>query len=496
MKDIKIFETGNGGSIELKGKDLVIIEGLHNMIYLALFGGNMVSTPSKRNINEQNFDFWANTFLKPDSSLQFNSKTEKTLNDVALNSQGRQLIQNAVLYDLDFLKKYGTVTANVSITGPDKILIEINIQEPNNSEAKEFKFIWDGTKKDFSAGSVVMPKISDSFSLATSEPVTVKINGNIIAVINSGNEFDIEVIDTSSNIVGNIIDSNTVVVPAASTDAPYQDQDVFGNFLIPTKGSERPTNYNLRGADWADQFLSSLTSPSPAKEAMILQLCDDLETADLWKQLYALYPFMGDNAADNSLNLKYPFASNGGNVFWQGSPTHGTQFVQGNGTNAMGIIPISYQIFNPADFSMGAYLIDSAFETTQQVIMGFGIPFSSYVALWTTTHASLGGQPAFTTNLYGQKIGFAAAGSARGIWSCDINASRRGLYLDGILKASSTFNLNLSQVSGTQIQILSIGNGNYSSRKLGLTFFAKSMDDSVQAIFNTIIQTLITAKGV
>lgn len=205
MKDIKIFETGNGGSIELKGKDLVIVEGLHNMIYLALFGGNMISTPSKRNINEQNFDFWANTFLKPDSSLQFNSKTEKTLNDVALNSQGRQLIQNAVLYDLDFLKKYGTVTANVSITGPDKILIEINIQEPNNSEAKEFKFIWDGTKKDFMDGSVVMPKISDSFSPQSCLPGIINIYdffGDLVQTEIVGSGTTKSIIVDSSKILG------------------------------------------------------------------------------------------------------------------------------------------------------------------------------------------------------------------------------------------------------------------------------------------------------
>lgn len=498
MFDFKINETGSGGSIEIKGNDVVGLNGFGNMIYLALFGGNYISTPSRRQSNVQALDYWGNNFLL-DPKVQFNSTTERVLSEVALNSDGRLQIEKAANFDLAFMKEFANVSINVEIPELDRVKITVILTQPENPENKDFVFIWDGTRTDNSDFTETELKISDSFSpVPTScEPVTIKVNGNTLGLSPSGSILDINLIDTDNNEVGTIIDTNTVQVPAASTDDPYQDQDVFGNFLIPTRGSERPTNYNLRGADWADQFLATLTSPSPAKEAMIIQLCDDLETAGLWSKIYALYPHMGDNAFDNSLNLKFPYISNGGNIFWQGSPTHGAQFVQGNGTNALGIIPISYQIFNPNDFSMGCYSIDSAYESTQSALMGWGNAFAAYVAFWLSTHASIGGQPAFTTNTYGGKVGIAAAGSARALWSCDINATRRGIYKDGVLGASLTSALNLFQGAGAQIQILNVSNGSYfSARKMGLHYFAKSMDDSAQAVFNTIIQTLITAKGV
>ena len=148
--DLKILETGNGGDLSKKSKDVSVILGLQNMPYLAMFGGNVKeSTPKKRFSNEQAFDYWANNLLFPnDDSLQFNSLTERILNETALTSSGRITIENAVKKDLEFMNPFAKVTASVSIIGLDKIQIYILIQQPNNLQKKEFVYIWDATKSE------------------------------------------------------------------------------------------------------------------------------------------------------------------------------------------------------------------------------------------------------------------------------------------------------------------------------------------------------------
>lgn len=204
MGDLKLYETGSGGSVQLKGKDLVVVHGFHNMIYIALFGGNFQSTPTKRPANEQAFDFWGNTFLVPDRGIQFNSTTEKTLGEVALNSEGRQLIESAVLYDLDFMKQFGTITASVEIIGSNVVKILVGIQEPDNKEAKQFTFIWDGTKKDFADAKLEQPAISNSYENQVCPPGTLKIYdlfGNLLATetVLSGQTQSVE-LDAANNL--------------------------------------------------------------------------------------------------------------------------------------------------------------------------------------------------------------------------------------------------------------------------------------------------------
>lgn len=146
--DIKVIDEGNGGELVKTAKDLVVISGLQNMIYLALFGGNVsASTPVKRLATEQASDWWGNSLFFPDEpGRQFNSLTERTLNSVALTSSGRVRIEEAVKKDLEFMKDFAEVSVSVSIPELDKVMIEVQAQEPDNIEEQAFQFIWDATK--------------------------------------------------------------------------------------------------------------------------------------------------------------------------------------------------------------------------------------------------------------------------------------------------------------------------------------------------------------
>lgn len=88
--DIQVLETGNGGDIFLQGNDLVGVTGVENMPYLGTFGGDP--------------NFWGNDLLfSENETFRFTSETNELLNNVALTSGNRLLIEEAIKRDLQFL---------------------------------------------------------------------------------------------------------------------------------------------------------------------------------------------------------------------------------------------------------------------------------------------------------------------------------------------------------------------------------------------------------
>jgi phage gp46-like protein len=148
--DLKVIESGNGGDLVKNPKDLAVISGLGNMVYLALFGGNTeASTPTRRLPSEQDFSWWGNSLFFPnDPGIQFNSLTERRLNEVALTSSGRVQIEQAVIKDLEFMKDFAEVEVSASIPATDQIEIYVKVTQPDNQQEQEFTFLWDATNNE------------------------------------------------------------------------------------------------------------------------------------------------------------------------------------------------------------------------------------------------------------------------------------------------------------------------------------------------------------
>jgi hypothetical protein len=159
--DILAIETGNGGDMLLRGRDIATAFGWENMVYLALFGGNPnYSTPRTRPNGEQAFDWWGNGLIAPtDTTAQFNSLTENALNTIALTSAGRVLIEDAVKKDLAFMRAFANLTIAVTITGVDRLQIAIKISRPDNLQSEELIFLWDGVNGSLSLAN--MPLVGD-----------------------------------------------------------------------------------------------------------------------------------------------------------------------------------------------------------------------------------------------------------------------------------------------------------------------------------------------
>jgi hypothetical protein len=151
--DLKVIETGNGGDIVKNPKDLALVFGFENMVYMALFGGNVEqSTPLTREDGEQDFSWWGNKlFFENDLSLQMNSETERALNNTALNSFGLKVIENAVKKDLNFMKEFADVEISVSMEQVNRIAIEIKVTQIDAKGQQKFMYVWDATNRSLSA---------------------------------------------------------------------------------------------------------------------------------------------------------------------------------------------------------------------------------------------------------------------------------------------------------------------------------------------------------
>lgn len=145
--DLTILESGDGGDLYLNNEDLSTVSGLTNQVYLALFGGNVEqSTSIDLSELEQRFDWWGNEYLE-DDEFRFNSEFERKLNQVALNSGGVSILEDAAKSDLVYLQEYADIQIEGSIPDINKFKLLVSLQEPGTDSVK-ISFIWDGTKNE------------------------------------------------------------------------------------------------------------------------------------------------------------------------------------------------------------------------------------------------------------------------------------------------------------------------------------------------------------
>lgn len=148
--DLSLFETGSGGDFAVIDNDLLMGESLYQQIYIALFGGNIeASTKSVYLDSEERFDYWGNTLIwKDEKTKQFNSETERAIQNNVLNSSGRLNILQAVNVDLEYLKTIINFEADVSILSRDNLRITVSFTEKSNQQNKALQLIYDNAKKE------------------------------------------------------------------------------------------------------------------------------------------------------------------------------------------------------------------------------------------------------------------------------------------------------------------------------------------------------------
>ena len=183
-RDVKMYETGNGGDIMIIGNDLESCFSFENMPYLGMFGGNVEQVTSQVGQNdEQRFDYWGNAFQNENSQL--NSITENRLITTPLTSEGRTLIENAVKSDLSFMKAFAVISVVVRIISDDWLNISILVQEPSNTQSLEFQFIWDAAKGMFKADdNYVAPNypVDGQYRITQNNIIRALMNGQLRSI--------------------------------------------------------------------------------------------------------------------------------------------------------------------------------------------------------------------------------------------------------------------------------------------------------------------------
>lgn len=157
--DVKLIRRYGGFDFVGGKAGIITVESFETMVPIALFGGNIEqSTPQRRIQGQQNLDWWGNaTLLQTAPKEQFNSLTQRTLQDVALNSAGRERIQRAVEADLQFMADFANVTVVVSLISVDSVKITIEITEPDTLNQSELVYIWDAFKKELNEDNSLIP---------------------------------------------------------------------------------------------------------------------------------------------------------------------------------------------------------------------------------------------------------------------------------------------------------------------------------------------------
>jgi len=157
MSDLLIYATGSGGDANQLSNDFELTDGLFNMVYLALFGGNPSHPTTGLEVeSEKRYDWWGNSVFFPNSpEEQFNSYTENILNTVSLTSESREIIKGFVLKDLAFLSNLAKIEVEVFLLNVDNVEIVVKVQELSNLQNKEFQFLWDGTKSEIIENRII-----------------------------------------------------------------------------------------------------------------------------------------------------------------------------------------------------------------------------------------------------------------------------------------------------------------------------------------------------
>jgi phage gp46-like protein len=129
--DFKLYETGDGGEINLIGGDIEAERGLSNAIYLSLFTG----------------DNWHNIFEESKTTDDF----ETNLFNLLTATNNLRQIETIANESLNWLIEDGiaeTIETKASSSSNGHINLNITITEPNNITRK-YSIIWEQQKLIF-----------------------------------------------------------------------------------------------------------------------------------------------------------------------------------------------------------------------------------------------------------------------------------------------------------------------------------------------------------
>ena len=142
--DILLYQTDDGGEINIENGIIEMSGGLGTAVYLSLFGGNEDDDNRDNNI----YKWWAN-FNETDNIYKFNSETQNLLQSLPATAANLRRIEDAVKRDLVWLtdqKIATTINVSVNITGLNRIKISVKIEAYGTISDFEYVENWKAGK--------------------------------------------------------------------------------------------------------------------------------------------------------------------------------------------------------------------------------------------------------------------------------------------------------------------------------------------------------------
>ena len=89
----------------------------------------------------------------------------------------------------------------------------------------------------------------------------------------------------------------------------------------------------------AQAFFTAATITDATQKSAVDGLVKSLKGSNLWTNMIALYPFVGQTSGKHAFNLKNPATFT---ITWNGTVTHDANGVTGNGTTGYGAVPLDF----------------------------------------------------------------------------------------------------------------------------------------------------------
>jgi len=305
------------------------------------------------------------TIEAPNADLLIRNSLNQTLYNLSLlsGSNGTQTIGDSSIRLEDSV---GTLIANSSvvaegsatITAPDGV---VSVRKSDGVEIYSVDVRSNGTASQNVSDSVI--ENSDASYTANVKATeglilpdqTIEVNTVNEGSIPSVGTIEIDITDGTNPVTPNDVTivgrKVTVEVPSGGGVYDLDLVDRFGN-AFPTKQVTANATWDLRTLtpyDFADIFLSRITSPSAAIVQAITEYVADCVAGGIWEDLVDIRPMVTTDSTSFVLNLKYPFLNESGGLGQiVGSPTINSNGVTTNGSSNGIIFPFNQQEYGSA----------------------------------------------------------------------------------------------------------------------------------------------------
>ena len=129
--DVLLTNTLDGGEITVENGIVAMDGGLETAVYISIFGGS--ASP------------WWGDYLETESVYKLTSETEKLKNGLPLTSDNLKRIEEAVLLDIDWLKKEKIVSnlgVSAFIVDINRIQLDVTMEAFGDIESFQYTENW------------------------------------------------------------------------------------------------------------------------------------------------------------------------------------------------------------------------------------------------------------------------------------------------------------------------------------------------------------------